>query len=138
MDTERNRQSSSSTLDFGPPRVLTACAARGSALSVCLTLGFLSFDILTGWNFDNPDLKDLSCQILQVLTVAFLYLSPPCTMFSSLQQASDEPSCVGPPLATSSRLGRALYAGHPDSSGERSTIHVRASSKSHLVEGSLR
>ena len=61
---------------YSPPRVLTACAARGSALSVCLTLGFLSFDILTGWNFDNPD---------QVLTVAFLYLSPPCTMFSSLQ-----------------------------------------------------
>lgn len=69
---------------YSPPRVLTARAARGCALSV-MTLGFLSLDILTGWNFDLPELTDLSCQILQGITVAFLYLSPPCTMFSSLQ-----------------------------------------------------
>lgn len=70
---------------YSPPRVLTARAARSCALSVVMTLGFLSLDILTGWNFDLPELKDLSCQILQGITVAFLYLSPPCTMLSSLQ-----------------------------------------------------
>ena len=71
---------------YRPPRVLKAWAARGGTLSIVLmTLGFLSFDILTGWNFDLAELRTLSFQILHALPVAFLYLSPPCTMFSSLQ-----------------------------------------------------
>lgn len=44
-----------------------------------------AFDILNGWNFDSVPLKELTCAILS-LGVIYIFLSPPCTMFSELQR----------------------------------------------------
>lgn len=63
---------------YSPPRVLRAGRKQG------LT-GVLSLDILTGWDFQHEALRVLSLQLLGLLHIAFLVLSPPCTMFSSLQ-----------------------------------------------------
>ena len=69
---------------YSPPRVL-AVSSRACASVATMRLGFFCFDLLTGWNFDIDELKTLSLQVLTTISVAFLYLSPPCTMFSSLQ-----------------------------------------------------
>ena len=69
---------------YSPPRVLAA-SLKARASIAATVLGLFSLDIMTGWNFDVEELKTLSLQVLTVVTVPFLYLSPPCTMFSSLQ-----------------------------------------------------
>ena len=46
----------------------------------------LSFDILNGWDFDLPVNKTLSMTLLKQKEIAYLFLSPPCTMFSELQR----------------------------------------------------
>lgn len=70
---------------YSPPRVLKASAIASSWLLTQI-LGFFCFDLLTGWNFDQVPLKDLSLQIMQLCTVQYLYCSPPCTMFSALMR----------------------------------------------------
>ena len=67
---------------YSPPRVL----AKTILPLAILTIGFLSFDILNGWNFDNEDVVQISLDILRLQTVYFCYMSPPCTMFSELQR----------------------------------------------------
>lgn len=63
---------------YSPPRVLPVAMPDADS--------YFSFDILTGWNFDCHVLKKLSQQLLMQLCFFFLYLSPPCTMFSELQR----------------------------------------------------
>lgn len=46
----------------------------------------LSFDIANGWDFDEDLLKRKTYEMLSCLTIVFLFLSPPCTMFSELQR----------------------------------------------------
>ena len=50
----------------------------------------LSFDILTGWDFDRTNVKALSLRLLRQVDVRFLCLSPPCTMFSELMRLFNE------------------------------------------------
>ena len=46
----------------------------------------LCWGILTGWNFAIVDIKQRSLQLLALLDVMFVMLSPPCTAFSVLQR----------------------------------------------------
>ena len=64
---------------YSPPRVLPVVHNRG------LT-GQLSLDILTGWNFELPNVRAISLALLTTLCIRFLMLSPPCTIFSQLQR----------------------------------------------------
>lgn len=65
---------------YSPPRVLPK-ATPGIAATSCW-----SFDIVNGWDFDLAARKALTLKLLKLTTVIFLYLSPPCTMFSELQR----------------------------------------------------
>ena len=47
--------------------------------------GSLSLDILTGWDFNLESRRQLSIALLPQLKIGFLMLSPPCTIFSTLQ-----------------------------------------------------
>jgi hypothetical protein len=64
---------------YSPPRVVPVATRRGLR-------GNLSLDLLSGWDFKSPDLRDLSLRLLTVLTIYVLILSPPCTIFSELQR----------------------------------------------------
>ena len=64
---------------YSPPRVLPVANAKG--LSGCLSL-----DIITGWDFQNSELRCLSLDLLATLCIGFVILSPPCTIFSELQR----------------------------------------------------
>ena len=46
----------------------------------------LSLDIVTGWDFTVPSLRVISSQILTQLSVLFLMVCPPCTIFSDLMR----------------------------------------------------
>ena len=70
---------------YSPPRALKP-SSLASRWALTQILGYLCFDLLTGWDFDQIELKELSLQILHFCTVSFLYLIPPCTMFSALQR----------------------------------------------------
>ena len=65
---------------YSPPRVLA------SAGILNLAIGIFSFDIIHGWDFQKEDLQKITIQLLQLGIISFLYLSPPCTMFSELQR----------------------------------------------------
>ena len=45
----------------------------------------LSMDLVTGWNFDKAEDKELSERYIQEYRPTFLIGSPMCTMFSQLQ-----------------------------------------------------
>eukprot|EP00959_Pyramimonas_sp_CCMP1952_P238581 4985481-Pyramimonas_sp.AAC.1 len=62
---------------YAPPRV----APHGRALGL---RGNLSLDILSGWNFNDIRLVELSIKLLTL--VAFVVLCPPCTAFSVVQK----------------------------------------------------
>ena len=64
---------------YSQPRVLPAARQHGLR-------GSLSLDLLTGWNMNCKRIRELSLKLLEVLTIAFLVLSPPCTAFSDLQR----------------------------------------------------
>lgn len=64
---------------YSPPRVLPV--ARGKGLAGCLSL-----DLLSGWDFKDSRLRELSVVLLTQLCIIFLVLSPPCTIFSELQR----------------------------------------------------
>ena len=68
---------------YSVPRVL---ASVMMAVAANPQFGCLSFDILTGWDFDDESLRSLTFRLLELGVIAFLYLSPPCTMFSELQR----------------------------------------------------
>ena len=63
---------------YSVPRVLAKKVLR---CDFCL-----SFDIANGWDFDQELLKQKTYEMLSCLTIIFLFLSPPCTMFSELQR----------------------------------------------------
>ena len=67
---------------YSPPRVLSAAVAAAHNPS----FGCLSMDILTGWDFGDENLKSLTLRLCELAVIAFLFLSPPCTMFSELQR----------------------------------------------------
>ena len=61
---------------YSPPRVLPMidrCPCR------------MSLDILTGWNFLDPEVKKSVIKMWETQEVKMLLLSPPCTIFSPLQ-----------------------------------------------------
>ena len=64
---------------YSPPRVVPAAQMRGLR-------GSLSLDILTGWDFKDIGLQQLSVALLTTLSIRMLILSPPCTAFSALQR----------------------------------------------------
>ena len=64
---------------YSPPRVLPVVRCKGLR-------GSLSLDILTGWDFNSHELRQLSLKLLSVLSIMMLILSPPCTAFSELQR----------------------------------------------------
>ena len=64
---------------YSPPRVLPVARSWGQR-------GHLSFDILTGWDFNSAALRDLSVRLLYQLSIRLVILSPPCTAFSELQR----------------------------------------------------
>ena len=66
---------------YSPPRVLPVATPQVSAKRGCW-----SFDIVNGWDFDLPRWKALTMELVQVCYILFLYLSPPCTMFSEIQR----------------------------------------------------
>lgn len=68
---------------YSVPRVL---ASVMMAFAANPPFGCLSLDILTGWDFDDESLRSLTFRILELGVIAFLFLSPPCTMFSELQR----------------------------------------------------
>ena len=65
---------------YSPPRVLASAGIRN------LAIGILAFDIIHGWDLQKEDLQKITIQLLQLGIITFLYLSPPCTMFSELQR----------------------------------------------------
>ena len=48
--------------------------------------GSMSIDLETGWDFRLPSMRTLSMQLLSILQIHFLIMSPPCTVFSELQR----------------------------------------------------
>lgn len=64
---------------YSPPRVLPAVRAFGLS-------GSLSLDILSQWDLRSERLQAVSLNLLNQLQIYFLMLSPPCTVFSSLQR----------------------------------------------------
>ena len=64
---------------YSPPRVTPVAAGRGM-------LAELSTDLETGWDFRLPSMRALGNQLLTILMIHFLILSPPCTVFSELQR----------------------------------------------------
>lgn len=64
---------------YSPPRILSKGREFG------LT-GHLSLDLITGWDFELPHIRQLSFNLLAQLQIVFLMLSPPCTIFSQLQR----------------------------------------------------
>ena len=66
---------------YSPPRVLPKVKGLKAAAE---RFGSFSFDIMQGWNFDLEELRKLTLSMVETGRVRFLYLSPPCTMFSEL------------------------------------------------------
>jgi len=64
---------------YSQPRVVPQARQRGMTAQ-------LSWDILTGWNFLCKRVRSTSLQLLQLPSVLFLVLSPPCTVFSDIQR----------------------------------------------------
>ena len=64
---------------YSPPRVLPIARSKGLR-------GSLSCDILTGWNFRLPHLRQASVEMLSRLAIKLVILSPPCTAFLELQR----------------------------------------------------
>ena len=60
---------------YNPPCVLSAAAAAHNP-----SFGCLSLDILTAWDFGDEHLKSLTLRLCELALIAFLFLSPPCTM----------------------------------------------------------
>ena len=67
---------------YSPPRVLKMAAAG----PVTSNFGLFSFDIVNGWDFDDIHLRKLTLDCIQRILFFFVFLSPPCTMFSELQR----------------------------------------------------
>eukprot|EP00435_Cladocopium_sp_Y103_P075762 s119_g64.t1 len=55
-----------------------------TTLATLTMIGCLSFDILVGWDFDDEELRFLTVRLATSRAIAFIYCSPPCTMFSEL------------------------------------------------------
>eukprot|EP00435_Cladocopium_sp_Y103_P016186 s3646_g4.t1 len=64
---------------YSPPR--TAPILRAAGLTALLSL-----DILTGWDFQNLDQRQLAIRLLTTLSIMFLVVCPPCRAFSELQR----------------------------------------------------
>ena len=64
---------------WSPPRCVPVALRLGMRCS-------LSLDIVTGWDFTVPSLRAISLQILNQLSVLFLMVCPPCTIFSDLMR----------------------------------------------------
>ena len=72
---------------YSPPRVLPMAAKLVGAK------GIFSLDIETGWDFRRAELRSLSLELLSSCKVQMLFLSPPCTVFSSLQNLWNKKRC---------------------------------------------
>ena len=64
---------------FSPPRLVPVAQARGLRAS-------LSVDLATGWDLASKLQSELALDALTSRQIKFLMLSPPCTMFSALQE----------------------------------------------------
>ena len=65
---------------YSPPRVVKVAMQKHNLK------GSVSLDLLTGWDFQNEAQRMLSLTLLTVLSIPWLMLSPPCTIFSELQR----------------------------------------------------
>ena len=63
---------------WSPPRV--------SEVLQLGVLSSLSLDLITGWDFEVPEIATLTLLLLTQLHIWFLMTSPPCTAFSALQR----------------------------------------------------
>ena len=76
------------------------------ALQLCsqcaIDPGCLSFDIRTGWDFKDLHNRNFAVQLLSLLPVLVLILSPPCTAFSALNHLWNYPKL--PPEEVARRL----------------------------------
>ena len=63
---------------YSPLRVLPSTRMRGF-------VGCFSSDLLTGWDLMDSCVRALARQLLEIMAVQVLILSPPCTAFSQLQ-----------------------------------------------------
>lgn len=68
---------------FSPPRIVAACQALSPDLR-----GSFSCDLKTGWDFLLEEHQRKFLGILHLKKPAVLVLSPPCTMFSCLQDSN--------------------------------------------------
>ena len=62
---------------YSVPRVTPEVARRGYKAILCQ-------GIRTGWDFSGQAVRELSLQLLVVVDIAFVMLSPPCNAFSAL------------------------------------------------------
>ena len=63
---------------FSPPRLVPASRARG-------LIANLSIDVLCGWDLTQPQIRNFAMQQIRARRPRVLLVSPPCTVFSSLQ-----------------------------------------------------
>ena len=64
---------------YSPERVVKAARASGMEVG-------LSMDLVTGWNFDKAEDRQLAEKYVREYKPLFLIGSPMCTMFSRLQE----------------------------------------------------
>ena len=63
---------------YSQPRIAAACAEAG-------LVGGSSFDLRTGWDLSNPKEQRMATQVIMMESPKLLIGSPPCTLFSNLQ-----------------------------------------------------
>ena len=63
---------------YSPPRFAAACLESG-------LLGGTSFDLRTGWDLSNPKQQRMAVQTITSEAPRLVIASPPCTLFSNLQ-----------------------------------------------------